>query len=76
MVTEIAVPKLAVSMTEGTLVSWEVADGDAVKAGQILYVLETEKVETDMESPVDGTIRLIGQAGKTYPVGTLLAEIT
>ena len=76
MATQIAVPKLAVSVTEGTIVSWSVADGEAVKAGQALYLLETEKVETEMESPIDGTIRLIGEAGETYPVGTVIAEIT
>ena len=76
MVTPISIPKLAVSMQEGTIVSWEVADGDQVAPGQVLYVIETDKVETEMEAPVAGEIRLIGAVGEKYAVGTLIAEIT
>jgi len=74
MVT-IQIPKLGVAMTEGTLVEWAVADGDVVDAGQVLYRLETDKVENEVESPVSGPIRLVAAAGETYPVGTVVAEI-
>ena len=74
MVT-IQIPKLGVAMTEGTLVEWAVADGDVVDVGQILYRLETDKVENEVESPSAGTIRLVAEAGETYPVGTVVAEI-
>ena len=74
MVT-IQIPKLGMAMTEGTLVEWAVADGDAVEVGQILYRLETDKVENEVESPAAGTIRLVAAEGETYPVGTVLAEI-
>ena len=50
-------------------------DGAAVSAGQPLYILETEKVETEIESPADGIVRLLAAAGETYPVGTCIAEI-
>lgn len=74
MVT-IQIPKLGVAMTEGTLVEWAVADGDVVGIGQVLYRLETDKVENEVESPAAGTIRLVVEAGETYPVGTVVAEI-
>jgi pyruvate/2-oxoglutarate dehydrogenase complex dihydrolipoamide acyltransferase (E2) component len=75
-VTPVQIPKLGFSMTEGTIGEWLVADGDVVDLGQILYRLETDKVETDVEAPAGGVIRLIGEASETYPVGSLVAEIT
>lgn len=56
-------------MTEGTIVEWLVAEGDAVTEGQPLYRLETEKVEMEVECPAAGTVHLLGQAGTTYLVG-------
>ena len=68
-------PKLAVSMQEGTLVEWLVKDGDTVTSGQPLYVIETEKTSTEVESPFTGTITLIGSIGESYRVGMPIAEI-
>ena len=50
------IPKLGVSMTEGTLVEWLVADGATVDAGDVIYRLETDKVENDVEAPVAGVV--------------------
>ena len=50
----INIPKLGVSMSEGTLVEWLVRDGDTVRAGDVIYRIETDKVENDVESPVAG----------------------
>jgi pyruvate/2-oxoglutarate dehydrogenase complex dihydrolipoamide acyltransferase (E2) component len=75
MATPILIPKLGVSMTEGTLVEWMVADGETVAAGQILYRLETDKVENDIEAPVSGTVHITSEEGETYPVGTLIGSI-
>lgn len=73
---ELRIPKLAVSMTEGTLTEWLVEDGTAVDAGTPLYVIETDKVETEVEAPVAGTIRILVPAGDTHPVGALIAEMS
>lgn len=75
MSTQILIPKLGVAMTEATLVEWLVPDGGTVAAGDGLYLLETEKVETEVDSPVAGTIQILGQPGETYPVGTHIATI-
>jgi len=72
---EIRIPKLGVAMTEGTVVQWLVEDGAAVGAGEPLYVLETEKVENEIESPTTGVIRIVGTPGEVYDVGTLIATI-
>lgn len=72
---ELKIPKLAVSMQDGTLVEWLVADGARVEASTAIYRLETDKVETDVEAPAAGTIRLLAEPGKSYRVGTTIAEI-
>jgi glutaconyl-CoA/methylmalonyl-CoA decarboxylase subunit gamma len=68
-------PKLAVSMQEGTLIEWLVGPGDSVTVGQPLYAIETEKTSTEVQSPFAGTITLIGTPGQSYRVGTPIAEI-
>ncbi len=62
-------------MTEGTLVEWLVADGDTVAAGDILYRVETDKVENEIEAPVAGVVRITGEEGETYDVGTQIGTI-
>lgn len=69
------IPKGAVSMREGTIVAWKVADGDKVSAGQHLYDIETEKTTIEVESPFEGTIRILEEAGRVLPVGHPIAEI-
>jgi len=63
MSVPISIPKLGVSMTEGTLVEWMVSDGQPVQAGDVLYRIETDKVENDVESPIAGVIRIVGVEG-------------
>jgi pyruvate/2-oxoglutarate dehydrogenase complex dihydrolipoamide acyltransferase (E2) component len=62
-------------MAEGELIEWYVADGTAVEIGMPIYSLGTDKVENDIEAPAAGTLRHIGQAGETYPVGELIGTI-
>lgn len=71
----INIPKLGVSMSEGTLVEWLVQDGDQVTEGQLLYRIETDKVENDVEAPVAGVVRITGEEGETYAVGDPIGEI-
>jgi pyruvate/2-oxoglutarate dehydrogenase complex dihydrolipoamide acyltransferase (E2) component len=75
MGTTINIPKLGVSMEEGTLVAWLVPDGAQVTAGEAIYRIETDKVESDVEAPVAGRLRQAGVAGETYDVGTPIGEI-
>ncbi len=70
----IVMPKLGLTMTEGLLASWRVAPGDEVKSGDVLFVVETEKVATDVEAQADGRIESILIAeGETAPVGSVVA---
>jgi pyruvate/2-oxoglutarate dehydrogenase complex dihydrolipoamide acyltransferase (E2) component len=69
------IPKLGVSMSEGTLVEWLVADGATVNAGDVIYRIETDKVENDVEAPADGVIHISGVEGETYDVGAEIGTI-
>jgi 2-oxoglutarate dehydrogenase E2 component (dihydrolipoamide succinyltransferase) len=71
----INVPKLGVSMTEGTIVEWLVADGDTVSEGQPIFIIETDKVENEVEAIASGTVRITGEEGETYPVGEAIGAI-
>lgn len=68
-------PKLAVSMQEGTITSWAVASGETVAVGQKLYDIETEKTSFEIESPFAGVLTRLGEVGVAYAVGTPIAEI-
>ena len=67
----INIPKLGVSMSEGTLVEWLVQDGESVTEGQVLYRIETDKVEND----VVGLALDPGDVDETYDVGDPIGEI-
>lgn len=75
MAAPVNIPQLGIGMTEGTLVSWLVAEGDQIEAGQPLYVLETDKVEVEIEAGAGGVITLSGIEGEVYSVGSTVAEI-
>jgi pyruvate/2-oxoglutarate dehydrogenase complex dihydrolipoamide acyltransferase (E2) component len=75
MSTPISIPKLGVSMSEGTLVEWLVSDGQSVNVGDILYRIETDKVENEIEAPAAGVVHLSGVEGETYEVGTQIGSI-
>ncbi|MBA3054550.1 MAG: biotin/lipoyl-binding protein [Sphingomonadales bacterium] len=75
MATEILLPKLGFSMTEGQIAEWLVADGAAVKEGDPLFSLESDKSTNEVESPASGTLRIVIQPGETHPVSTVLGYI-
>jgi len=68
-------PKPGDAITEAVLLEFYVADGAVVAEGELLYRLETEKVELDISAPVGGTVTHVAEAGLEYPVGALLATI-
>ena len=75
MSTTLTIPKLEMSMSEGTLAEWKVADGAAVTAGEVIYILETDKTSRDIEAPASGTLTIKAESGETYDVGTEIGEI-
>lgn len=75
MTTEVRIPSIGFSTQEGTLTEWLVADGASVEQGQPLYTLELDKSVQEIESPASGTLKIIGEVGEVYEIGSLIAEI-
>jgi dihydrolipoamide dehydrogenase len=76
MPLEIVMPKLGLTMTEGLIVEWKKKEGESVKKGDILFVLETEKVTYEVEAPEDGTLgKILVRAQETVPVGAVVAYL-
>jgi pyruvate/2-oxoglutarate dehydrogenase complex dihydrolipoamide acyltransferase (E2) component len=75
MATEIILPKIGFSMTEGILAEWLVEDGGRVTAGAPLFSLENDKATTEVESPASGVLRVLKAIGETYAVGTVIGMI-
>jgi 2-oxoglutarate dehydrogenase E2 component (dihydrolipoamide succinyltransferase) len=74
-VTEIRIPKPGDAITEAVLSKMLVADGATVAEGEVLYEIETDKVEMAIDAPSSGVVSWQAEEGETYPVGTLIATI-
>lgn len=73
----VLMPRLGMTMEEGTVVAWQVETGQRVEKGELLYVLETEKSEAEIEATAAGFLRHVYvAAGDTAPCGALLAALT
>jgi pyruvate/2-oxoglutarate dehydrogenase complex dihydrolipoamide acyltransferase (E2) component len=75
MATSLTIPKLEMSMTEGTLTEWLVPDGTQVTEGQPIYSLETGKSVQEINAPASGKLVQKVAAGGTLDVGTQIGEI-
>lgn len=76
MTAEFRMPSLGPDMESGTLVQWRVKPGDAVKRGDIVALVETDKGIIDVEIFTDGTVdSLLVAEGAHVPVGTVLARL-
>src|SRR5688500_10379715 len=76
MATDVKVPALGESITEGTLAQWLKKPGEAVAADEPIASLETDKVSVEVPSPVAGTMtEQLVQEGDTVEVGAVIARI-
>lgn len=75
MALTLTIPKLEMSMQEGTLAEWIAADGAEVKEGDVIYLLETDKASREIEAPTSGKLVHKAAAGEAYDVGTEIGEI-
>ena len=71
----VRIPRASVANTEATLVEVLASDGGHVEEGTPLFVIETEKVETEVDAGASGTVRWTGEVGTIYPVGTEIGVI-
>ena len=75
MATDIILPKIGFSMTEGVRAEWLVADGATIAEGEPLFSIESDKSTNEVESPASGTVRITGVPGETYEVGAVIGSI-
>lgn len=76
MAEVVYMPKLSDTMTEGVVAAWTKNVGDAVKSGEVLAEIETDKATMEFESFYDGVLLHIGvETGKAAPVNSVLAII-
>ncbi len=76
MANIIEMPKLSDTMTVGTLVKWLKKEGDAVKSGDMLAEVETDKATMELESFFDGTLlKIFAQGGSQVEIGAPLCAI-
>ncbi|HEX8126313.1 MAG TPA: pyruvate dehydrogenase complex E1 component subunit beta [Allosphingosinicella sp.] len=77
MPVELKMPALSPTMEEGTLAKWLVREGDAVKSGDILAEIETDKATMEFEAVDEGTISkiLVAEGTDEVKVGTVIALI-
>jgi pyruvate dehydrogenase E2 component (dihydrolipoamide acetyltransferase) len=72
----IAVPKWGIEMVEGTINTWNKAEGDAIAKGDEVFEMESDKIVNVWDSPVEGILRkVIAEEGDAHPVGALLGVI-
>ncbi len=76
MAVEVVMPKFGLTMTEGTIQQWFKSEGDAIKTGEALFEVETEKVLYEVEAPTDGTVaKLLYAVEAVVEVGLPVAII-
>ncbi len=75
-ITKVVLAKLSPTMEEGTIVKWSKKEGDAVKVGDVMAEIETDKANMEMEALGAGVLRkILVQAGGKAPVGALIGVI-
>jgi len=72
----ILMPKLGESIQEGTITKWFVKEGDTIEEDDMLFEVATDKVDSEIPSPVDGVIsKIVFPEDSLVPVGEILAII-
>ena len=70
-------PRLADSLVESTVSRWLKKAGDEVHKGEPLVEIETDKVNAELESPIDGVLsEIVVPEGKTAAVGAVIARLS
>lgn len=76
MATPLPMPKLGLTMEEGTILKWRKGEGEAVEKGEIILDIQTDKVEYEVESPDGGLLlKTLAGEGDVVPCGTDIAVI-
>ncbi|MGA9295522.1 MAG: 2-oxoglutarate dehydrogenase, E2 component, dihydrolipoamide succinyltransferase [Ignavibacteriaceae bacterium] len=75
-ITEVTMPKMGESVMEGTVIKWYKKTGEKIKKDETFFEISTDKVDTEIPSPVNGVVSeiLVGEQ-ETVEVGTIVAKI-
>src|SRR3954471_1185788 len=74
--TQVTMPAMGESVTEGTVLEWHKQEGEAVAVDEVLVEISTDKVDAEVPSPSAGVLlKIHAPEGETVNVGALLAEI-
>ena len=75
--TQVLMPQMGISVSEGTILEWRKQVGESVAADETIADVTTDKVDVEIPSPASGVIaRLLVDPGETVDVGTPIAEIS
>jgi pyruvate dehydrogenase E2 component (dihydrolipoamide acetyltransferase) len=76
MSIQVTMPRLSDTMQQGTIVKWNVKEGQAIKSGDVIADIETDKATMELQSYDDGVVAALSvPAGQNVPVGTLIMLI-
>ncbi|MBK7405652.1 MAG: 2-oxo acid dehydrogenase subunit E2 [Phycisphaerales bacterium] len=76
MAIEITMPRLSDTMEQGTVVKWHVKEGQAVKSGDVLADIETDKATMELQSFDDGVLgKIVAAEGQTVPIGAVICVL-
>ena len=75
MATKVTIPAMGESISSGILAAWHVKDGDYVEEGQAIYELETDKITSEANAEVSGTIKIKVDVDEEVEIGQLVATI-
>lgn len=76
MAEAVIMPKLGLTMTEGTILNWFKKEGELVRAGEPLFEVETDKVALEVNAAASGTVlKILAEAGTTAPLSEVIAYI-
>lgn len=70
MPIEVIMPKVDMDMASGKIMSWHIAEGEAVTKGEPLFDIETDKAAMEVEAPADGILHHTAPEGAQIPIGT------
>lgn len=75
MKSEVRIPEIGESVTEAVIAQWYRRDGEIVREGDILFLIETDKVTLEVVAETSGVLHVLVMEGATVPVGTVVATI-
>ena len=76
MANFVVLPKLGMNQEDSTILEWLVPEGSAVRSGQPIVVIETDKASVEVESPADGVLaRIVRPAGAIVPINGVVGVV-